>query len=55
MIRVAPDSSKPSNAACTFSFVSRSSPMRADSMTLTVLLRLLWFEDTMRFWDTSSG
>ena len=40
MIRAAPDSSRPSSAACTFSTVSFSKPIIADSMTFAVLFRL---------------
>ena len=54
-MRVAPASFRPDRAALTFSSVSCSRPISADSMTLAVLLRLAWVEDTIRFWDTSSG
>ena len=55
MIRAAPDSSRPSSAACTFSTVSFSKPIIADSMTFAVLFRLFWLEATIMFWLTSSG
>ena len=55
MIRSAPDSSSPSSAVATFSFVSFSSPISADSMTLAALRRLFCDDFTIRFCDTSRG